>query len=520
MSHVDIDAVRARRQKLADVLEDEEYSGIRRIVEELYPDRAHFIYELLQNAEDTGATEAIFELESNCLSFEHNGRPFDQADVEAITNIGSGTKGEQEDKIGRFGVGFKAVFAYSETPHIWSPGTSFKITNLVLPWPIDSNPHIGQNTRFEFPFDNVKKPASEAYVEVEAGLAELTEMTLLFLKHMRKIEWRIGQRQCGVIRRIEHSDHHIEIRKESLDETEISSHFLRFSEAVEGLPNQHVSVAFALQPIDDQQAFDPSKQLADQFKIIPAEPGRVAVFFPAEKETSGLRFHLHAPFVPELSRASIKEADANQPLFAQITGLAARALHQIRDLGLLTTEFLGVLPNPDDELPDRYDPMRVAIISEMNTYPLTPTHSNSHAPASQLVQGKVSLKDFLTPRDLACLFDETHDPQWVKSAAQRNSDADRFLSGLDLTNWSIDHFIMLLQRKTRTKWEYITGIGAVDRPDKHFMAWLATHTPEWHQKMYALLYEELSPKGKYERLRDLQIVRLRDGNYWSPPNGL
>ncbi len=49
-----LEQLRAKRQKLADVLSDEEYSGIREIVEELYPDRAHFIYELLQNAEDTG----------------------------------------------------------------------------------------------------------------------------------------------------------------------------------------------------------------------------------------------------------------------------------------------------------------------------------------------------------------------------------------------------------------------------------------------------------------------------------
>ena len=62
----------------------------------------------------------------------------------------------------------------------------------------------------------------------------------------------------------------------------------------------------------------------------------MAVFFPAEKETSGLRFHLHAPFVPELSRASIKETPANQPLFQQLATLTAASLHQIRDLGLLT----------------------------------------------------------------------------------------------------------------------------------------------------------------------------------------
>ena len=93
------------------------------------------------------------------------------------------------------------------------------------------------------------------------------------------------------------------------------------------------------------------KPLAKQLKITPAMPGRVAVFFPAEKETSGLRFHLHAPFVPELSRASIKETPANQPLFQQLATLTATSLHQIRDLGLLTAEFLAVLPNPQDPIP-------------------------------------------------------------------------------------------------------------------------------------------------------------------------
>lgn len=38
-------------------MSDEDYSGIREIVEELYPDRAHFIYELLQNAEDEGGDD-------------------------------------------------------------------------------------------------------------------------------------------------------------------------------------------------------------------------------------------------------------------------------------------------------------------------------------------------------------------------------------------------------------------------------------------------------------------------------
>ena len=108
-----IDEIRARRQKLADVLESKEYSGIRLIVEELYPDQAHFLFELLQNAQDTGATEAVFALSSEMLVFEHNGRPFDKGDIEGITNIGKGTKASDEEAIGRFGVGFKACLLYT-----------------------------------------------------------------------------------------------------------------------------------------------------------------------------------------------------------------------------------------------------------------------------------------------------------------------------------------------------------------------------------------------------------------------
>ena len=151
-----IDEVRAKRQKLADVLFDDEYSGIRRIVEDLYPDRAHFIYELLQNAEDAEATEAAFRVTRNTVHFEHNGRPFNEEDVWGITNIGKGTKEDSEDTIGRFGIGFKAVFAYTETPTIWSLEYSFQICQLVLPTSIANDPNLNGRTRFGFPFNNPK----------------------------------------------------------------------------------------------------------------------------------------------------------------------------------------------------------------------------------------------------------------------------------------------------------------------------------------------------------------------------
>ena len=74
-----VNEVHRDREDLARVLK--RHTGIRRIVEDLYPDNAHFIYELLQNAEDTGASEAWFALSRSCLVFEHNGRPFQPRDA-------------------------------------------------------------------------------------------------------------------------------------------------------------------------------------------------------------------------------------------------------------------------------------------------------------------------------------------------------------------------------------------------------------------------------------------------------
>jgi len=506
-----LEEVHAKRQNLATVLRDGD-SGIREIFEQLYPDRAHFIYELLQNAEDQQATKAWFHLERDRLTFEHNGRPFDGNDILGITNYGKSNKSKSEDKIGRFGVGFKAVFAYSETPHIWSPTFSFKITDLVLPVALDQLPHLGDKTRFEFPFNNPKKDCETAYAEIEAGLEELSETTLLFLRNLETILWRVREAASGEIRRIQHSPYHFEVSKRG-DGRNTTSHFLKLDRPVDGLDQQRVAVAFALEPLPNVAVFDPAEPLAKQMKIAPAT-GSVAVFFPAKKETSGLRFHLHGPFVPEVSRASIKETPANEPLYHQLAALTAGALHHIRDQGLLTVDFLGVLPNPQEQIPARYQGIRKAIIEEMNSQPLTPTYRRSHAAGKHLLQANAALKDLLMDQDLEFLVDDEDRRQWAAGVTQRHSDADRFLSGLAIAKWDVDEFVNLLREKTSRGRRYnSTPPYFVDGPDQGFKDWISGKSPDWHQRLYSLLLTELSPNGRWSRLKDAGIVRLSDGSY-------
>lgn len=498
-----INDVRAEREDLARVLE--KHSGIRKIVEDLYPDSAHFIYELLQNAEDRGATEVKFLLTSDKLIFEHNGEPFRPQDIAAITDIGEGTKAHDDDKIGRFGVGFKAVFAYSETPHIWSPTFSFKICRLVLPFELEPRSGLQGQTRFEFPFDNPKKTATDAHQEIQTGLNELAETTLLFLPNIESIKWELKDEMSGEILRIPHTDSHIEVMKQVDGRTTTSAHFLKFSQPVAGLEKQRVAIAFALELLPSTQKVSYEKPLSAQLKIVPV-PGQVAVFFPAGKETSGLRFHLHAPFVPELSRASIKDTPANKPLFDQLAMLTASSLHAIRDLGLLSSDFLGVLPNPQDSLGARYIPIRAAICKAMNDERLTPTHAKGHAPARTLVQAKSALKDLLAHDDIDFLIDYTGEPpQWAASRALQGTHVEKFMNGLAITDWDVDEFVSCVIGKTTDgTWP---GVNA------KFMQWLAGKSVEWHQQFYALLAKEADAQSAIWRLKKCRIVRLADGQY-------
>ena len=100
---------------------------------QLYSDRTHFIFELIQNAEDAGARELAFELFDGRLEVRHDGRPFTEADVRGICGVGNSAKSGDLTAIGAFGIGFKSVYAYTQTPSVHSPGEHFRIENYVRP---------------------------------------------------------------------------------------------------------------------------------------------------------------------------------------------------------------------------------------------------------------------------------------------------------------------------------------------------------------------------------------------------
>src|SRR6266481_4998962 len=166
----DYNAIRAENQH--------EYgAGIGRIGHMLlanrYADRTHFIFELLQNAEDAlsrrrgghGSRAVTFTLESDSLRVSHFGEPFNEADVRGICGIGESTK--DFTAIGRFGIGFKSVYAFTEQPEIHSGVEDFAIENFV--WPV-ALPRLKREAEETIIVVPLKHADQTAHKEIASGL--------------------------------------------------------------------------------------------------------------------------------------------------------------------------------------------------------------------------------------------------------------------------------------------------------------------------------------------------------------
>lgn len=479
--------------------------GIKRLLTDLYPDNAHFIFELLQNAEDARASEARFILKEDSVEFEHNGdRLFSIKDVESITSIGISTKRDDHTNIGKFGVGFKAVFSYTSTPEIKSGEYHFRICDLVVPDTkgLSSVECEKKKTYFIFPFDNPDKSPDMARVEIEKNLRQLNESSLLFLSNIKKIEYLLPDSTLGFLERKKIDENQIEILVQHPEDSEPASVvFLRFEKQV------------AVQDEDDKPklcriaaAFGLEKTKEQNWKIRPLEPGRVCIYFPAEKETSNLKFHLHAPFASTIARDSVRDCEANNDLRDHLADLIAESMTNIRDQKLLDVAFLATLPNDRDSLVPFYKPIQEQLVETFNNEELTPMKQGSHAAASETFRGQARLSDLISDSDLAKIWgDDYCPPMWIANPPQRNQREDNFLSMLYINEWTTEDLVSELSANSES-----------------IMKWLTEKPDEWHQRLYALLGDFLSSAPSYPSyvatkrknlLSKLRIIRCSDGEY-------
>ncbi|PIP06783.1 MAG: hypothetical protein COX52_06080 [Syntrophobacterales bacterium CG23_combo_of_CG06-09_8_20_14_all_48_27] len=161
------------------------------IIAGLYSDPSRFVYEILQNADDAEASKVQFSLTNDKLEITHNGKKeFDYQDVESITTIGSSTKQDDINAIGKFGAGFKSVFAVTKTPQIHSGEYHFKIRDFIVPEQLPSIINNDGKTTIILPFNHSNLSCDEAYQQINKRLGFLESESLLFLRNIKEIKWK------------------------------------------------------------------------------------------------------------------------------------------------------------------------------------------------------------------------------------------------------------------------------------------------------------------------------------------
>ncbi len=475
---------------------------------DLYPGNAHFIYELLQNAEDAGARRVTFTLTERAIEFEHDGRRlFNEHDVDGITGIGVSTKRDDPTAIGKFGAGFKAVFAYTDTPEIHSGEYHFRIRDLIVPEVDGVVPTAldEQVTRFAFPFDNPAKRPAAACAEIEKSLRAIDASTLLFLNKIEKIEYMLPGGGMGVVERQFVEANHVQISVQLPSGEARTSHWLRFADQVDITDEQQgpvpcrIAIAFQLEHSDAASGKDSKRP---EWRIVPVERGDVCIYFPAEKETSNLKFHLHAPFASTVARDSVRDCESNNALRDALSSLFVKSLTVIRDDGMLTIEFLAALPNAEDALSGFYEPIRQCIVDAFRNQPLTPTRRGSHAPATSLCRGPAAIANVISDYDLS-LLTELEPPLWAANAAQQNQREDRFLESLEMRRWGWEDLaktFYLIGGRDGSRTEIVEG-------------WIAKKPDEQLLRLYALIGEGMQrPHAGFFYVGDAKIVRVGVGD--------
>lgn len=388
--------------------------GITDLLAHQYSNKTHFLFELLQNAEDAGATEVEFRVESRRLVFSHNGdRLFSDENVESITNIGKSTKQTDYTQIGKHGIGFKAVFAYTHIPRIHSGDKHFDIEDVVVPCfltgadvPADLKPG---ETRIILPFDSDAIPevrrfrglvsAETAKADISDALKKLNIRTLLFLRHIEEIRWTLVDGTGGAYLRESRSEpNRTSLRNVDVTDGVRTESWLVFEQVTnvndDGKDNECiVEVAF----------------LIKNGKVIPARNTELVVYFPTEKKT-GLAFLVQGPFKTTKARDNIdKGSNANKDLLATAAKLAADSLEDLRDLGLLQVESYRVLPLQSNIFQDDeakfFLPVYEAIREALKSKSLLPRHGGGFIRINEarLVRGK-ELVELFSPEQLGSLF--------------------------------------------------------------------------------------------------------------------
>lgn len=461
----------------------------------LYDDRTHFIFELLQNAEDAlgrrenwaGPRTVSFHLDQNKLTIAHFGKPFDEGDVRSVCDIAESTK--KESAIGRFGLGFKSVYTITDLPEIHSGDEDFAIDEFVFPKKANQTNRHADETQIVLP---LRSGDVALGLDIIQGFQRLGPGALLFLRNVEEINWSAHGGASGFYMRNPPEILGPNVRRISLighetGQDEVDQNWLVFHREVfthEQKSAGRAEIAFKILP---------PKESSERWVVQPLSTSPLVVFFPTVVETH-LGFLVQGPFRTTPSRENIPPGDLwNQHLVAETCRLLGEALVWLRDHSMLDVSVLRCLPLDSGKFSvgTRFRPAFEAVKNLLKNQKLLPTSDGEYASAGQVKLARTQdIRDLLAPKQVEALF---------------GANVQAWLSG-DITQDRAPDIRQYLMREL--------GIDEV-RPETLLASltreFLAAQSDQW----MVTLYEFLSGQEKTLRrhLDAVPFIRLDDGSH-------
>ena len=461
-----------------------------------YDERTHFIFELLQNAEDAlrrlpqpGNSRAVsFYLQQDALRVGHYGDPFTERDVRGICGIDESTKAINE--IGRFGIGFKSVYAYTDRPQIHSTEENFAIEEFVRPIAVHEIPRDAHETVILIPF---KGSSDTAYEEIGNALLRLGASALLFLRHIDEISWRTELGALGQYLResndIASNVRRITIVGEQHGKDTTDEEWLIFSRpvyATDGTETRPIEIAFSC--VEDPVSRDRHIHRVERSPLV--------VFFPTAVETH-LGFLLQGPFRTTPSRDNIPRDDPwNRDLVEQMATLLQTSLCWLRDHQLLNAEVLRCLPLDTGKFGDNtmFAPLFAHTKDVLSSECLLPRDNDGFVAAPNARLGRTrELRSLFDAVQLAALYGDERELAWLTGSITQ-----------DRTPELRDYLMRELNVPENTPDDTIRRLNR---------GFLEAQPDNWIKRLYEFLNGQ---PALHRLLSNIPLIRLENGTHVVP----
>ena len=457
-----------------------------------YADRTHFIYELLQNAEDalgkrvswSGSRSVRFVLSENDLRVSHFGKPFDEADVRGICGIAESTKGITS--IGRFGIGFKSVYSYTDRPEVHSGNEDFAIESFLWPLQVQSLQREPEETIIVLP---LKSRAD--HEEIAAGLKRLGAESLLFLRHIEEIEWSVIDGFSGIYLRSKPNEHGAGVREITLigqgqDSTELEENWLVFSRPVKSETGDFIGyaeVAFSL--IHDEKL--------NNMRVRPVSNSPLSVFFPTVVETH-LGFLIQGPYRTTPSRDNIPPRDSwNRHCVSETAELVLIALRWLRDNNFVDADMLCCLPINASKFGEglMFTPIFDKVKQALKSENLLPRFDGDYVTSSNAKLSRpAGLRDLFNAKQLTLLFEAQNEVAWVSG---------------DITENRMPQLRQYLMQELG-----VSEVAPEMLLPKLNTVFLEAQTDGWIERLYEFFNDQ---QGLFKRAVTIPLIRLSDGHH-------